>query len=52
LLWWNGWTVSGLSIRQTGEKLKENQKMHMMIRIDPIKCSFVADIDTLAGTSG
>jgi hypothetical protein len=32
-------------IRQAVEVLKENQKMHMMIRIDQIKCFVVAVIN-------
>jgi hypothetical protein len=37
--------VPDLFIGQVGELLKKNQMMHMIIRINHIKCSIVTDID-------
>jgi hypothetical protein len=37
--------VSGPFIRQEGEMLKENRKIRLIIRIDQIKYSVVADTD-------
>jgi hypothetical protein len=37
--------VSGTIIGQAGNVLKENRKTRLIIRIDQIKCSVVADTD-------